>query len=622
MERTVLRFGVFELDLSKGELRKDGLLLRLQPQPYKVLALLASRAGDLVTREELKSELWGDESFVDFERGLNSCILLVRSALGDDAQSPRFVKTVPRRGYRFLAPVERVGTGAELAAAAPLPVQVVLPVPTPRAKPGPLLRAGSALLLALAIAGAVFLARRSRDSASPPRALLAVLPFESLDAAPAETYFADGLTEELITRLGGADPAGLGVIARTSVMRYKGKRTGVREIGRELGVDHVLEGSVRQAGGRLRITAQLIRVSDETHLWAETYDCAPGDAITVQDDVASRVARSISPRFAGVPAARHRPSPASHDAYLKGRYLLAKATPEALRSAVDFFESAVAIDPGYAAAYAALADACQLLRMRASLPPLEVYPKAEAAARKAVALDPTLAEAHTALAAVLLWYHWDMEAARAELARAIAHPEEAVRSIRKARELDPLSPRANVDVGWVYLRTRRYAEALAQCRSTLELEPGFTGAEVCVEQALVKLGRSGEALAFTRRILARSGATDAELASLDGVAPDEALARARRFRLRKMEERARTSYVSGYNLAVEQAALGETSAALASLEAAFEERESMLYRVDSDPAFDALHENARFLALARRVRQAAGPPPAARSSRLFHAPPG
>ncbi|HKC24630.1 MAG TPA: hypothetical protein VKF32_07790, partial [Thermoanaerobaculia bacterium] len=181
---------------------------------------------------------------------------------------------------------------------------------------------------------------------------------------------------------------------------------------------------------------------------------------------------------------------------------------------------------------------------------------------------------------------------------------------------------ANVDVGWVYLRTRRYAEALAQCRSTLELEPGFTGAEVCVEQALVKLGRSGEALAFTRRILARSGATDAELASLDGVAPDEALARARRFRLRKMEERARTSYVSGYNLAVEQAALGETSAALASLEAAFEERESMLYRVDSDPAFDALHENARFLALARRVRQAAGPPPAARSSRLFHAPPG
>jgi len=626
----LLRFAVFELDLEKGELRRDGALIRLQPQPFKVLALLAGRAGEVVTREELERELWGDGTFVDFERGLNSCMLLVRGALGDDAQSPRFVRTVPKRGYQFVAPVERVG--------------VVPPEPVFNGRPSRLRTAAAVAASFLALAAIVAAVQATRRNASPPRSVLAVLPFESLGPAGEEgDYFADGLTEELITRLGSRDPAALGVIARTSVMRFKGKRQPVKEVGRELGADLVLEGSVRRAGDRLRVTAQLIRARDETHLWAQTYDRAPGDAIAVQEDVANAVAaalsslpeggvwrrrgdrlRQVSGDLSRLPH-RQPPSADAHDAYLKGRYLVAKGSVETLRQAITAYESAVALDPAYAEAYASLAEAYHLLRMRASLPPREVYPKAEAAARRAVALDDSLAEAHTALAAVLLWYRWDAAGARTHLERAIAlnpsyapahhdyaflvsaeAPEEAVRAIRRASELDPLSPRANVDVGWVYLRTRKFEAALAQCRRTLELEPGYAGAEACVEQSYAALGRPAEALRFARGLLARGVASAEELASLDGIPPEEALRRVRTIRLRRLRERARTSYVSGYSLAVEEAALGEREAALSSLDAAFRERESMLYRIGSDPAFDSLHADARFVALERRVRESAG----------------
>jgi len=271
--------------------------------------------------------------------------------------------------------------------------------------------------------------------------------------------------------------------------------------------------------------------------------------------------------------------------------------------------------------------------MRAPLPPREAYPKAEAAARRAVALDPTLAAGHTALAAVLLWYHWDAAGARAELqcaigidpSDAIAHhdlafllaadePAEAERLIRKARDLDPLSPRANVDVGWLLLRIRKDADALAQCKATLDREPGFAAAEACVAQAYLKLGKETEALEFTRRALERSGVAPADVAALDGLAPKDALLRARRLRLARLEEAAKTSYVSPYALAVEQAALGDADAAIRSLSAAFEEREAMLFRIDADPAFDALRSDERFRELAKRVREAAGPPPASRAA--------
>jgi TolB-like protein/DNA-binding winged helix-turn-helix (wHTH) protein len=620
----LLRFGVFELDLVEGELRREGLPVKLQPQPVKVLALLAQHGGHTVTREELKAEVWGDSTFVDFDRGLNFCVLQIRTALGDDADNPRFVQTVPRKGYRFIAPVERVN-GAEAApgqpdtdSAPPRPQEIATLVP--RA----LIAFGLVLVL---LAAALLLARRDRPAPGPTRparVMLAVLPFENLTDDKAQGFFADGLTEEVITHLGRIDPEGLGVIARTSVLKYRGaKDTDIARIGRELGVSHVLEGSVRKENERVRVTAQLIRASDQTHLWAESYDRTLTEALGLQDEVARKVAGALREKLLAGALPRSRPStlhPRAYEAYLEGRALAGERKAESLQRALALFDEARTLDPQYAAAHAAAADVLFQLRMRGR-PPSEVLPLARAAAEQALQIDPESAEALTVLGSAKLWHAWDPEAALQLLQRALranasyapAHhdlawvfiakhrPDDAVAAVRRAQELDPLSPRATIDVGWVLLRARRYADAVAQAKKTLELEPGMSEAVACLAEGLRALGREREAVELVRRLMREAGATEPELRRLDGPDTRAALRAAGEWRVQRLLKRPR-GLQSWHNLAIEQVMLGRDAEALSSLEQALAAHEMMMVVFDSLPAFERLRSEPRFLAIVAKIR--------------------
>jgi TolB-like protein/DNA-binding winged helix-turn-helix (wHTH) protein len=642
---TLLRFGSFEMDPDAGELRRAGVLLKLQPQPFKVLRHLADNAGRVVTRDELQAQVWPEGTFVDFERGLNYCILQIRTALGDDAESPRFVQTVPKRGYRFLAPVERVNGSApaQAARAEPAAAEVEPAAPDapaadpPSAEPatarafavGPRRRAllSGLVGLALIVGLASLLAYLARPRTSPDgaRTMLAVLPFEALGSEPGQELFSDGLTEEVITHVGRMDPAGLGVIARTSVMRFKGARGDVRAIGRALGVDYVLEGSVRREADRVRVTAQLIRVSDQTHLWAETYDRTLPGALTIQEEVAARVAASLATRLLEDPGERSRPKVLeAYDAYLRGRALAQAGGLEELRKSLGLYEQAIRLDPGYAPAHAAVAHALHLLRMRGALPPSDAYGRARTSALRAVELDPSLPEAHTALAAVHLWSDWDLDAADAELARALARNpsdpvahhdrawalvargrfDEAVAAIRRAQQLDPLSPRANVDVGWVYLRTRRYDDAIEQCRRTLEVDPAFGAAQACLGEAYMRKGMLSEAVVSIREALVRSGLPADARPALD---PGDAAASLRRATEWRLERLLAAPAPDPYSIAAEQARLGRPDEALQSLEDALAARAPMMVLIESDPSFEGLKSDPRFEEVLQRVRGARRP---------------
>lgn len=612
-----LRFGVFELDLREGELRREGLPVKLQPQPVKVLALLASNAGRTVAREELKAEVWGDSTFVDFDRGLNFCVLQIRTALGDDADNPRFVQTVPRRGYRFVAPVEKLdgAVASVVTPAAPTNDQALA-----RLVPRAVVALG--LVFVLFAAALALSRRRPAPPDAPRRVMLAVLPFDDLTGDASQAFFAEGLTEELITQLGRIDPEGLGVIARTSVSKYRAQTKDVAQIGRELHVSHVLEGSVRREAERVRVTAQLIRTSDQTHLWAESYDRTLTEALGLQDEVARRVAASLQAKLlAGTPASR--PStrdPRAYEAYLEGRSLAAQRSPEALERALARFEEARTLDPGYAAAHAAAADTLFQLRLRGRASG-EVLPQARAAAEQALALDAFSAEALTVLGSAQLWHAWKPDAALALLQRALrvnpsfapAHhdlawvliakgrPEDAVAAIRRAQELDPLSPRATIDVGWVLLRARRYEEAVAQARRTLELEPRMGEAVACLAEALRALGRRREAIDLTKRLMQEAGAPPAELQKLEAGNAADALQAAGEWRLARMLSPERRS-VSWHNVAIEQALLGRPRDALLSLEKALGAHEMSMVVVGTVPAFDALRSDPRFLAILAKIR--------------------
>jgi len=555
--------------------------VKLAPQPFRILALLASRAGEVVTREEIRREVWGEETYVDFERGLNFAISQIRAALEDDAQSPRYIQTLPRRGYRFVAPVE---TAAEA-------VPEELPPPAPSRLR--LSAWGLVALLGISLIVA-FVAWRRRDAlptVEGPRIMVAVLPFEDLSAGPPQPYWSDALTGELIAQLGRLRPERLGVIARTSVMAYKGARRDVGELGRELGVDYLLEGSVRRSGERVRITAQLVQVRDGTQLWAETYERDRRGALDLQTHVGAEVARALALELLPEAADRARaPDPEAWDVYLQGRYLAHQGGRDDLARSVGLFERAVALDPGFALAHAALADVFHGRVMRGALSPRDGYPRAKAAARQAVALDPGLAEAHAVLAAVHFWYDWDWPAAERSFRRALelnpslsaAHhdygffliargrAEEGLEEVEEARRLDPLSPRATIDVGWAYISARRYDDAIAQSRRTLELEPGFPEAEGCLEQA---------------RRMKGEGTLDLD-----------------RRRARQIEEAvSRGERVGPVQAAGVYAALGDRDRAFSWLDKALAERSPMLALLAVHPSWDNLRSDPRFAALAARV---------------------
>lgn len=622
---TLLRFGVFEMNLRTGELRKAGAPVKLQQQPFRVLAALARRPGELVTREELRNEVWGEETFVDFEQGLNFCVKQVRAALGDQADTPRYVETLPRRGYRFIAPVEAV-VGATPFADGPAPATE----PLRGAAKVRLARGAGFVLVGLATSLAlVLLLGRGRVPEHPlPRAgrvKLAVLPFQNLSADPEQEYLGEGLTEEMIAQLGRLQPERLAVIARTSAMKYKDPVRDIAAIGRDLGVDYVVEGSVRYAEGRVRITAKLIQTSDQTQLWAENYERDLQDMLSLQSEVARAIAAGIqitlTPQTEARLARAARVDPEAYELFLRGRFFWNKRDAEGLRRSIEYFEKAIERRPDYALAYVGIADAFIVLGDQGNAPAGEALPRARAAALRALEIDPNLAEAQASLAMVRGIYDWDWKGAErgfrraielnpsyatahhwyAHLLRALGRFEEAVAEIRRAQELDPLSLIINSNVGSALFYAGRYAEAAAQYRRTLEINPNWAPAHWGLGRTLRKLGRVPEALAAHEKAVTLSGRDAGYVCTLaNALALAGRLAGAQSL-LAEMEERARRQYVSPYDMALIHAGLGDADRAMASLERAYVERHSSLRQLRVDERLDPVRSDPRFEALARRI---------------------
>ena len=619
----IMRFEEFELALKSGELRKNGDIVRLQPQPFKVLVFLASHPGQTITRQELQQAVWEGETFVDFEHGLNFCIKQIRNALGDNAQSPRLIETLPRRGYRFIAQVERLNGSPMIESALALGAAEPRSEKTPGDAPAQTFKSPAGLIgligviVAAALIAGYFVWRSPKPGPSSTKVMIAVLPFENLSGDPEQDYFSDGMTEEMIARLGRLQPQTLGVIARTSAMTYKGANKDVARIGRELGVGFVVEGSVRREQERVRITAQLIQVSDQTHLWSESFDRSTGDALTVQRQVADQISNALAIELFGDKTSDAEASTSADavDAYLRGRYLWNKGDRESVGRSVEYFKQAIERDANYAAAFAGLADSYRVLGMNYVMLPAEAYPKAKEAALRATELDPSNADALVSLGTIKFRYEWKWEEAEQAFRRALeinpsfgmAHHDyawflvamqrfdEGIEHMKLAQRFDPLSPLANSDVGWVYLMARRYDEAIAQINRTLELEPAFGSALACLERAYTLSGRPREAL---ETLLKETGETDTS--ARDGDA-EQAIRLLYRKRLDRKLEAIKKQRSSSYSLAATCAAAGQRDQAFAWLERAFSERDPMLVAARTDPAFDPLRDDARFAALLRRI---------------------
>ena len=634
----IVRFGDFEFDLRTGELRTERHHIILQEKPFQILTALLERPGEMIGREELIKRLWPVGTFVDFDLGLNKAVNRLREALGDSAEQPRFIETFPKRGYRFVAPVTRDREGFEEASPtarahtssdgpnrlrnenAGTPLLAVLEKRAFAWRP-----AVAAGLLAI-VAMASYVAWRRHSSAPAPtgRIMMAVLPFQNLTGDPEQEYLTDGLTEETIARLGGLQPERLGVIARTSVMGYKHGDKRLDQIGRELDVQYVLEGSVRRDRNRLRITAQLIQVKDQSHLWAQEYDRSSQDIIALQDDVAAGVTQEIQARWAietrGHPV-RHQPANAeAYDAYLRGRYSLNRRTEEGLHNALGYFHAALEADPGYALAYAGLADCYVLMVSTYDISPEATVVQARAAANKALALDPGLAEPHAVLAVIAQNHDWNWEESEREFQLAMAadpaNPtlhhwysaglaargrfEESVHEIAIARRLDPMSLPIRTAEGAESYMARRYDDALDELSRIVEIEPNYANAYLYRGLTYEQQGKWKEAIAD----LETSAKLDDSLRSAAMLGEAYALAgdktRARQI-LNELQVRAKREHVSPLYPAIIHTGLGDKDLAFSELEGAVEERATDLLGIKVVALYDPLRSDQRFAALLRKV---------------------
>ena len=618
-----LRFSVFEIDLRTGELRKQGLKVKLHRQPFQVLALLLERPGELVTREEIREKLWPGDTFIDFEHSVNSSIKKLRQALGDDPVTPRFIETLPRHGYRFIAPVEG-GALPEL----PLPTigtKAIQESPLRRhwvvAAAGGLVVALVAVLLALNVAG---LRQRLVRHALPVPEIesIAVLPFENLSHDPEQEYFADGMTEELITNLGRI--SALRVISRTSVMRYKNTDKPLPEIARELNVDAVVEGTVQRSEDRVRITANLLHAPTDRHLWAESYERDLRDVLALQDEVARAITNEIQIKVTPQEHVRlgsARPvDPEAYKAYLKASTILENWTLEDGRSAIKYFEQALERDPGFAPASAGLADAYVFLGRFHYLPANETFPEAKLAARRALALDANSAEAYASLCSVATFYDWDWEAAEIACRRAIelnpsyAHAHhmyshyfistgrfaESLRESRRYLELDPLSPAAKTHLGTHYKMAHQYDLAIEVLRGTVEMAPNFPDAYSELASSYIGKGAYQEAVPPARKAVMLTGGK-----AYLGVLAEAYAMSGRRSEATKILEEIRGVSRGRFVPAVTEVPvlidLGERDRAIERLQRAFEEHDQLIPYLKVWYIFDPLRSDPRFQHLLRRM---------------------
>ncbi len=621
------------MDLRAGELRKHGLRVRLQEQPFQILAILLERAGQVVTRDELQKKLWSANTFVDFDHGLNKAVNKIRDALGDSAESPRFVETVARRGYRFLAEVKTAGP-------APVRSQELAPPPltavetgdraefvgtpaTPQRRLPPL--ASKLVALALLAVIAAFAAWKLQSRNRPASAIrsLAVLPLESLSNDASQDYFADGMTDELISDLGQI--SALRVISRTSVMAYKHARKPLPQIARELNVDAVVEGTVLRSGGQVRITAQLIDANADKHLWSQSYEGELKDTLALQNQVARAIADQIrinlNPQEQTALKIAKVVNPEAYESYLKGRYFWNKRTPDTLKVALAYFNQAIDEDPNYAQAYSGLADTYALLGdwQYAVMTPKEALPKAKAAAIKALELDSTLSEAHNSLAFCFDAFDWDLESAGKEFQRSIelnpgyatAHHwyawhlsllgryEEAIEEMRKAKNLDPLSLIINADLAELLVIAHFYDESMIQSRKTIEMDPNFALAHNQLAQAYLQKHMNAEAIAELQKAVDLSGGSPTIIANLARAYAASGKTSEAVKLLGDLKNHPNRGYSDASEVAVVYAALGDKDQAMHWLEIGYEERfnPGVLLR----PGFDPLRSDPRFQDLVHRI---------------------
>jgi TolB-like protein/DNA-binding winged helix-turn-helix (wHTH) protein len=646
----VLRFDIFELDLRAGELRKRGVKLRLQGQPLQVLAVLLQHDGDVVTLEELRAQLWPADTFVDFDHSLHNAIARIREALGDSAETPRYIETVPRHGYRFIAPVEphasappgstNTPAGISLSRATPAGTQIVSRANGRRAKFLALaFVVGIALLVGLSLST---VRKRLLGRPSPPRIeSLAVLPLVNLSGNPDQDFFADGMTEALITDLGKI--RALRVISRTSVVQYKGAKKPLPEIARELNVDALIEGTVSRSGNHLRITTNLLQAFPEKHLWAESYESEVGDILTLQGQVAQAVAREIQVKLTAEEQkllGNARPvNPKAHDDYLKGRYLWSKDTREALDKAIEYFQQAIEEAPNDPLAYTGLADSYAHLSWAGDLSagdlsPKELMPKARDAALKALQLDEGLTEAHTSLADAELILDWNWSGAEREFKRAIelnpnyspAHVwyahylvamgrfDESIGEARRSLELDPFSVFTMDFATWAFYLARRYDLTVEQSRKSFELHPEFAWAHYELGSVYERTGRVSESVQEfikAEELLGMSQDRLAELRKVYRQSGEKGYWRKVLAFCREASEHPRKfastsgygecDYMQNTGVAAVQVRLGEFNAAFESLERGYAEHEAGLMYLKVDPIFDPLRGDPRFQGLLRRV---------------------
>jgi TolB-like protein/DNA-binding winged helix-turn-helix (wHTH) protein/Tfp pilus assembly protein PilF len=610
-------FGPFRLDVAQKQLFAGQEPVALTPKAFDTLLLLVSHHGRLVSKDELLSAVWPD--VVVEEATIAQNVFRLRKVLGEDANGSPYIETIPKRGYRFSAGVRVV----ESAQGTP-------PRDSPLAPAGaspPTWRLFYPLSIAVlaAVAGLLVWAPWSQRGVGPTangRIMLAVLPVQNLTGAPGEEYLADGLTDEVIADLGRLNPDRLAVIARTSSMAYKQTNKTIQQIARELNVDYVLESSLREGAGRIRFTAQLIRTQDQTHLWAQTYDRPLADILALQSDLARTVAEQIRVELPQAVAARLASSrvvsPQAYDAYAKGRYFWNKRTTESLTIAERYFQQAIQSDPGFAPAYAGLADCYQVMVNLNQLAPRDGFVRAKAAVEKALELDDSLAEAHTSLASIKGDYEWDWQGAESEYRRAIAlNPnyatarhwygdflagtgrlEEGMAEMKKAAELDPLSAVIRVSSADLQCGLGRCLEAIEELRRTLEMYPDFVEAHQALAEIYGYLGRYPESVAELQQerepplgqILVLRG-----FAAARAGRKQEALEIVRRLESQTGEPH------TAYWGAIVYAGLGDKDRAFAQLETARQTRDPYMPYVGSAYVFAELRPDPRFAELLRRM---------------------
>src|SRR6266851_2887382 len=562
----VVRFGAFELDQHAGELHKDGIRIRLQEQPLQLLQILLEQPGKLVPREELRQRVWPSDTFVDFDHGINNAIKRLREALGDTAETPRFVETLPRRGYRFIGEVE---------------------------------------------------------SDAPEMRSLAVLPLENLSRDPEQEFFADGMTEALITTL--AKISALQVVSRTSAMHFKGVHRPLREIARELQVDGIVEGTVMRSGLRVRISAQLINARTDAHVWAENYDRDLRDVLELQSEVARAIAREVQVKVTPLEQtqlARTRPvDPEAYEAYLKGRYYWNKRTGESMKQGLACFERAIEMDPTYAAAHAGLADSAAVLGWWGFASPDQGLVRAKEAARMALSIDSTLPEPHACLGFILLHYDFDFLGAEAEFRRAlelnpryatgaqwygillclVGRLDECIAELQRATRLDPLS----LVIRWTYAHflffARRYDDTIEEGRKALALDPNFGQARQVLGSAYEEKGMHEAALAELTEALRLSGRNPNFLGSLGYAYAGAGNRECALEIVKELQHVFPKPYPITYWVAMIYANMNEKDEACRWLEIGYKERSAHMVYLNVDPRFDNLRSDPRLHDLRRRM---------------------